>query len=520
VAMWPSVHTRQGEQVALYLESFYAGFVLFDAFADEPVPPSTDLFTMIPTSENPTLYSFIRYTGSTPLTVRIRISGKDTGLPTLVNLSLFDVDGITLISENFISLFTPGDVYGVTVTSDYVVVTLLPDQNIKFSGNGELSDFTFEYDTTGSSTHVDIAGDLRLTSGSLIATYDMNTIGSIITNGGNVGIGTTSPAHRLDVAGDVRVTGGELMATFDSNTVGSIITTGGNVGIGTTSPAHRLDVVGGALRVTGGGLMATFDSNTVGSIITTGGNVGIGTSSPVAKLQVNGNILLGPSAADSDAVYSINTPGQLSIHANNASPQNDNFIGFFLRAGVSTNTSGIDIFGGSQRSIGFITQNTERMRIIGNGNTGIGKTNPSYTLDVNGTFSSSNTNGSLIFATSGNVGIGTSTPGYKLSVSGEIFATGDIIAFSDQLLKTDVSTVSNALDKVNALRGVYYTMKKTGKRGLGVIAQEVQQVLPEIVDSKEEYLGVAYGNIAGVFIEAIKELSEKVRLLEDKLNLM
>jgi len=200
--------------------------------------------------------------------------------------------------------------------------------------------------------------------------------------------------------------------------------------------------------------------------------------------------------------------------------KNDNFIGFFLRAGVSTNTSGIDIFGGSQRSVGFITQNTERMRIIGNGNTGIGKTNPSYTLDVNGTFSSSNANGSLLFASSGNVGIGTSTPGYKLTVSGEIFATGNIIAFSDQLLKSDVSTVSNALDKVNALRGVYYTMTKTGKRGVGVIAQEVQQVLPEIVESKEDYLGVAYGNIAGVFIEAIKELSEKVRLLEDKLNLM
>ena len=117
----------------------------------------------------------------------------------------------------------------------------------------------------------------------------------------------------------------------------------------------------------------------------------------------------------------------------------------------------------------------------------------------------------------GNVGIGTTAPGYKLTVSGDIYATGDIIGFSDQRLKTDVSTIPDALNKVESMRGVYYTMIRTGQRGLGLIAQEVQQILPEIVGEKEEYLGVAYGNIVGVLVEAIKELSNKVKSLEERL---
>jgi len=125
----------------------------------------------------------------------------------------------------------------------------------------------------------------------------------------------------------------------------------------------------------------------------------------------------------------------------------------------------------------------------------------------------SNTIGSL-FTTNGNVGIGITSPSYALHVSGAIYATGDISAFSDKRLKTDIVPIDNALEKVNSLRGVYYTSTQTNKRSVGVIAQEIQEILPEVVATDGEYLGVAYGNITGLLIESIKELTKRCTTLE------
>ena len=104
---------------------------------------------------------------------------------------------------------------------------------------------------------------------------------------------------------------------------------------------------------------------------------------------------------------------------------------------------------------------------------------------------------------SGNVGIGITNPTEKLHVSGNILATGDVTAFSDERLKTEIETISEAVDKVKQLRGV--TFQKDGRDSLGVIAQEVQKVLPEVVHESGDYLSVAYGNIVGLLIEAVKE---------------
>ena len=88
-----------------------------------------------------------------------------------------------------------------------------------------------------------------------------------------------------------------------------------------------------------------------------------------------------------------------------------------------------------------------------------------------------------------------------------ITATNDITAFSDERLKSDVETIDNALDKVMNMRGVSFT--KQAEKKIGVIAQEVEKVLPEVV-SDGEYKSVAYGNMVGVLIEAIKELKSEL----------
>lgn len=93
------------------------------------------------------------------------------------------------------------------------------------------------------------------------------------------------------------------------------------------------------------------------------------------------------------------------------------------------------------------------------------------------------------------------------NLSGAFVATGNITAFSDERLKENVETIEGALDKVSQMRGVMYD--KDGERGTGVIAQEMQQVMPEVVQDGE-YLSVAYGNIVGVLIEAIKEIKAEL----------
>jgi len=103
----------------------------------------------------------------------------------------------------------------------------------------------------------------------------------------------------------------------------------------------------------------------------------------------------------------------------------------------------------------------------------------------------------------------------SISVSGSITATGDITAYSDARLKADIETIANALDRVRALRGVTYTRRDTGSRGIGLVAQELAPVVPEAVMTHEDgLLSVAYGNLVGVLIEAVKELADKVDRLE------
>lgn len=102
-----------------------------------------------------------------------------------------------------------------------------------------------------------------------------------------------------------------------------------------------------------------------------------------------------------------------------------------------------------------------------------------------------------------------------ISVAGTITASGDITAYSDARLKTDVATIPNALELVQRLRGVSFTRIDTGLRGVGVIAQELAEVLPEAVQEHENGLSsVAYGNLVGVLIEAVKELSAKVTVVD------
>jgi hypothetical protein len=220
-----------------------------------------------------------------------------------------------------------------------------------------------------------------------------------------------------------------------------------------------------------------------GDIVFTGGsNVGIGMTGPGNRLGV--------SAAQGTTFSSA-------------------IIG--VRPSATTDTTGLTTISMGTSTVNNygVTLNAWRFGTDGN---------PKFALKLHNNSSGGVT--ALVADSSGQIGIGQNSPGYKLDVSGTIRATGDVIAYSDARVKDNVQTIENALDKVTKLRGVSYTRNdvedKTTK--IGVIAQEVLEVLPEVVQQDDEgKYSVAYGNMVGLLIESIKELKAEVDELKSRL---
>lgn len=125
--------------------------------------------------------------------------------------------------------------------------------------------------------------------------------------------------------------------------------------------------------------------------------------------------------------------------------------------------------------------------------------------------------GDNLYYMSGNVGIGVSSPAYRLDVDGGIRTTQAVNEMSDLRLKSNIKVIDGALARVARLRGVTFDMQ--GQRRTGVIAQEVRDVLPEAVLGEErddKFLSVAYGNMVGLLVEALKEeREERTREIQD-----
>ena len=116
---------------------------------------------------------------------------------------------------------------------------------------------------------------------------------------------------------------------------------------------------------------------------------------------------------------------------------------------------------------------------------------------------------------------------YRLQVSGQIYSSSNIVAYSDERAKENIIDIDSALDKVLEMRGVYYNMKESHvlndehlKRRVGVIAQEINEILPEVVtyESEEDTYAVDYGNITGILIEAIKDQQKQIEELKSTIS--
>jgi hypothetical protein len=133
---------------------------------------------------------------------------------------------------------------------------------------------------------------------------------------------------------------------------------------------------------------------------------------------------------------------------------------------------------------------------------------------------STDTNTGIYFSAADTLNVTTGgTLAATFASNGNFTAVGDVTAFSDASLKTDVSVINNPIAIVKAIRGVTYTRIDTKQKSTGVIAQEVEAVLPEVVSEDENGIkSVAYGNMVGLLIEAIKEQQTQIELLTSEVE--
>jgi fructose/tagatose bisphosphate aldolase len=116
----------------------------------------------------------------------------------------------------------------------------------------------------------------------------------------------------------------------------------------------------------------------------------------------------------------------------------------------------------------------------------------------------------------------------ELDTSGNFIAEGNITAYgsaSDIRIKENIEIIPDSVEKVKSLRGVTFNYKKNGKRSTGLVAQELQKVLPEAVyetkdsaEDGEDILAIRYGNVVGLLVEAIKEQQTQLTAQQEQIN--
>ena len=385
----------------------------------------------------------------------------------------------------------------------------------------------------------------------------------ILTNG-NVGIGTNNPLVEFDVVGSANISNILTVTNSLSTPLVNMSSLGTNNGqiIGlSTINGLAWPPIDDALWSTNGNDI--YNDNT--------GNVGIGISNPAYKLDVYGSTIHFNALSNKNVIFFSTavsegfamTWNSISVGAVNGqteiiSAKGGGNGGFDFFTGVTDNTAAVagDLavritgdkkmgIGGNYTpatnlvvnsvtpsiSTGFAVRSADVYTVIGNvenagdnygsiqvtraGNDTTIGTVP-WPLVIQPLGGDTTTGGNLIV--SGSASIGASiNPSYGLYVAGDIYATGNITAGSDARFKTNINTIENALSTVKNIRGVSYETIDTHRKNIGVIAQEIEKVLPEVVltdTTENQFKSVAYGNIVGVLIEAIKELSSRVDNLE------
>lgn len=324
-----------------------------------------------------------------------------------------------------------------------------------------------------------------------------------ITSDGNIGIGTSQASQKLELgSGNILMQDANL--GLDGNLYFGGVTDAGQVGlrlfgglVNAAIPAGFIDVRTSDPR---DGLRIRVDTNNGGTErmrVTAEGNVGIGTTSPRERLNVvSRSVLTGEgilTAANLDG-----TGNAVAIS------------GIVGSTGAQVGT------GGPVGVLGLVDS-----RADASAKSVVGFT-ADYSRQYAGYFF-----GRGWFGGNVGIGLGAQNPAFQLDVSGPAHASS-FPTSSDARLKTNVEQLTGVLEKLEKIRGVRFEWNKlcdslgrsTGHTEIGVIAQEVESVFPELVTTwgDEGYKAVDYGRLTGVLIEAIREVKEENQMLKQRLD--
>ena len=415
---------------------------------------------------------------------------------------IYDDGQLRLYTDDHLHLFT-----GTTTSSRMHINS---SGHIGVGKDGPTSRLDVEFNGISAGNVLSLHGtNTAITSYNLLEAGHGSGTQFIMRADGRMGIGTTSPSAALDVAGTIvatAYTGGSISISGALTSVNGIAT---NVSSGTLNLSTGLTSASAQItnaNVTRATIATLLNTNQVASNITASNLVvNSGFSAPNAYvplygLSVSTNITTGAVYAGAITTGALTVKGASASASIVSNGENENATLF-----LGTPYLGDASYGLKTALIAQAKTSWSRARLhFCLEDTGSASTAPTATI----------THSRMMIESNGYVGIGTTSPSYALQVAGDVYASGDVISFSDERLKTDITTITGALDKVSLLRGVYYKHIETQIRGTGVIAQEIEQVLPEVTDSRGEYKGVSYGNVVGVLIEAIKELKSRIETLE------
>jgi len=261
------------------------------------------------------------------------------------------------------------------------------------------------------------------------------------------------------------------------------------------------------------------------------GFVGVNTSNPIYTLDVQGSVRSYLAGFVSDHAYTF-INGQLTPQSNSV-PAAQCAYGGFLSLRHLGKTSSNEVYDWSWINMKNVTNSNPNFQNP-NVASGLHLVPYSYYTTLHGPAGNQIANVRLVFTDNGRLGINTNNPAHVLtvvdyvnSVTGSYQASGWNHS-SDGRLKTNIRPLTNALEKVLQLRGVNFTWKNNPESGnqIGFIAQEVKQVVPELVSGTEgdiekgETLSMSYGNLTPLLVEAIKEQQKIIAELQRRVALL
>ena len=459
----------------------------------------------------------------------ITLTGDVTGTGTVTNLG--NVSFATTVAANSVAL-------GTDTTGNYVG-TLTAGTALTSTGatSGEGIAHSISLDNTsvtagdyGSASAiptftVDAQGRLTAASTVTVDTYSGWSIGADSGGAGSVpegttinvvggeGIDTSFSGSTVTVAGELASTTNKGVASF--NDVDFSVTSG----VVSIVHEHIEDIVGGMLS--GGGATSVSYNDATGSVTISSTDTNTNTQRSNEEIQDIVGAMLSGSGATS--VSYNDSAGTISISSTDTN--------------TDTNTTNFNINanGGANENISA----GEAIRFNGGGATSVSRSGNTLTISSTDTNTDTNTvttniagTGVSVSAGTGNstISIGQAVATNSTVTFGEVRSTGDITAYysSDYALKENINPISNALDKVSQLGGYNFDWKDSHlesrggvddmfvkKSDVGIIAQEVQKVLPEAVGKREDgTLGVRYELLVPLLVESIKELKEEIQSLK------